>query len=121
MRRSAVLLAVYLLFLSFTLFTHSALFVGSQVPAEDQGRVSSRRAALVLASATAEIAWMSEIMVGFRCSHYLSSSEVAGESPLTDQTRRSRQKFSADFRRLVSVASAASGHQPPWKSIVDCV
>jgi Ca2+:H+ antiporter len=61
---SIVLLVVYLLFLSFTLFTHSALFVGSQAPAEEQGHVSSRRAALVLAGATAGIAWMSEIMVG---------------------------------------------------------
>ena len=61
---SIVLLAVYVLFLSFTLFTHSTLFVGSQVPAEEQGRVSSGRAALVLAGTTAGIAWMSEIMVG---------------------------------------------------------
>ena len=61
---SIVLLVVYLLFLSFTLITHSALFVGSQVPAEEQARTSSGRAALVLAGATAGIAWMSEIMVG---------------------------------------------------------
>jgi Ca2+:H+ antiporter len=34
------------------------------VPAEEQARTSSGRAALVLAGATAGIAWMSEIMVG---------------------------------------------------------
>ena len=61
---SIVLLVVYLLFLSFTLVTHSALFAGSQVPAEEPASVSSGRAALVLAGATAGIAWMSEIMVG---------------------------------------------------------
>ena len=61
---SIVLLAVYLLYLAFTLITHSALFTGSHVPEEGQAHASSGRAALVLAGATAGIAWMSEIMVG---------------------------------------------------------
>ena len=61
---SIVLLVVYLLFLSFTLVTHSALFVGSQGPTDQPAHVSSGRAALVLAGATAGIAWMSEVMVG---------------------------------------------------------
>ena len=61
---SIVLLVVYLLFLLFALVSHSALFAGSQVPAEEQAHASSGRAALVLAGATAGIAWMSEIMVG---------------------------------------------------------
>ena len=64
MSLSIVLLVVYLLFLLFTLVSNSALFAGSQVPAEEQARASSGRAALVLAGATAGIAWMSEIMVG---------------------------------------------------------
>jgi Ca2+:H+ antiporter len=61
---SVVLLVVYLLYLAFTLVTHSALFMGSHVSEEGQEHVSTVRAALVLAGATACIAWMSEIMVG---------------------------------------------------------
>jgi Ca2+:H+ antiporter len=61
---SIVLLVVYLLFLFFTLVSHSALVAGSQVPVQEPAHASSGRATLVLAGATAGIAWMSEIMVG---------------------------------------------------------
>jgi Ca2+:H+ antiporter len=63
---SLVLLAVYLLYLTFTLITHSALFAGSYVPEEEAHGPPwpLRHAAFVLAAATAGIAWMSEIMVG---------------------------------------------------------
>jgi Ca2+:H+ antiporter len=63
---SVVLLLIYLLYLAFTLITHSSLFAGSD-PIEEaeshEPRWSLPRAALVLAIATAGIAWMSEIMV----------------------------------------------------------
>jgi Ca2+:H+ antiporter len=61
---SVVLLLVYLLYLAFALVTHSALFAGSHVPEEGKAHASVARAALVLAAATAGIAWMSEILVG---------------------------------------------------------
>jgi Ca2+:H+ antiporter len=61
---SIVLLLVYLLFLTFTLVTHRALFAGSYVPEQGKAHASVGRAASVLAGATAGIAWMSEIMVG---------------------------------------------------------
>jgi Ca2+:H+ antiporter len=61
---SIVLLVVYLLFLAFSLVTHSALFAGSHVPEGGKAHASVGRAALVLAAATAAIAWMSEILVG---------------------------------------------------------
>jgi len=63
---SLVLLAVYLLYLTFTLITHSALFAGSYVPEEEAHAPPwpVRHAAFVLAAATSGIAWMSEIMVG---------------------------------------------------------
>jgi Ca2+:H+ antiporter len=64
---AAVLLIVYVLFLIFSLFTHSALFAGSYTAPEDEGQYrkwSVGRAGLVLAAATALIAWMSEILVG---------------------------------------------------------
>jgi Ca2+:H+ antiporter len=61
---SVVLLLVYLLFLVFTLVTHSGLFTGSHVPEEGKAPPSVSRAALTLAVATAAIAWISEIMVG---------------------------------------------------------
>jgi Ca2+:H+ antiporter len=61
---SVVLLLVYALFLAFSLVTHSALFSGSHVPEEGKTQASVARAAVVLAVATAAIAWMSEIMVG---------------------------------------------------------
>jgi Ca2+:H+ antiporter len=64
---SAVLLFVYLLNLVFALVTHSALFAGSHDADENSERASAgsvRTSALVLAGATALIAWMSEILVG---------------------------------------------------------
>jgi Ca2+:H+ antiporter len=61
---SVVLLLVYLLFLVFSLVTHSALFAGSHVPEEGKAQASVGRSAAVLAGATVAIAWMSEILVG---------------------------------------------------------
>ena len=65
---SIVLLVVYGLFLTFSLLTHSSLFVGTSSPentAEAHAPVwSSHRALAVLALATVSIAWMSEILVG---------------------------------------------------------
>jgi Ca2+:H+ antiporter len=64
---SLVLLAVYAANLIFSLITHPSLFAGSE---HDSGNEhvhpswSVRRALLVLAAATAAIAWMSEILVG---------------------------------------------------------
>jgi Ca2+:H+ antiporter len=61
-----VLIAVYAANLFFSLVTHQSLFAGSQeAEAEAHGPAwSTRRAGLVLAAATAAIAWMSEILVG---------------------------------------------------------
>jgi len=64
---SIVLLLVYALYLVFSLVTHPAMFSGA--PAGEGGGHDEpvwpvRRAALVLAAATAAIAWMSEILVG---------------------------------------------------------
>ena len=65
---SIVLLAVYVLFLVFSLVTHAALFAGSPRAArttEAHGPAWNRgRPAPVLAVATVFIAWMSEILVG---------------------------------------------------------
>jgi Ca2+:H+ antiporter len=63
---SLVLLSVYALNLVFTLGTHASLFSGSHEPAEAtaQPAWTMRRSALVLAAATAAIAWISEILVG---------------------------------------------------------
>lgn len=61
---SIVLLLVYVLFLVFSLVTHSTLFAGSHEAEERKAPVSVARAALTLAGATAVIAWISEIMVG---------------------------------------------------------
>jgi Ca2+:H+ antiporter len=64
---SLVLLAVYGANLIFSLVTHRSLFAGAE---HDSGHEhahpswSVRRAVLVLAAATAAIAWMSEILVG---------------------------------------------------------
>jgi Ca2+:H+ antiporter len=65
---AVVLLLVYVLNLVFSLVTHSSLFAGSQLQ-EQGGGVhatpwTTGRAALVLAAATAAIAWISEILVG---------------------------------------------------------
>jgi Ca2+:H+ antiporter len=61
-----VLLAVYASNLVFSLVTHASLFAGSPEEGEaGHGAIwSTRRAAGVLAAATAAIAWMSEILVG---------------------------------------------------------
>jgi Ca2+:H+ antiporter len=61
---SVVLLVVYLLYLVFTLVTHSALFTGPYHEEEKGTDVPVGRAAAVLAGATAGIVWMSEILVG---------------------------------------------------------
>jgi Ca2+:H+ antiporter len=66
---SVVLLAVYCLFLMFSLMTHSALFAGSHDAEGTEGTARAPhwtvgRAAAVLAGATVMIAWMSEILVG---------------------------------------------------------
>ena len=61
---SVVLLVVYLLYLVFVLITHSALFSGPYHEEKSETEASVGRAALVLAAATAAIAWISEIMVG---------------------------------------------------------
>jgi Ca2+:H+ antiporter len=61
---SVVLLLVYLLYLVFVLVTHSALFSGPYHEEKREAEESVGRAALVLAAATAAIAWISEIMVG---------------------------------------------------------
>jgi Ca2+:H+ antiporter len=59
---SVVLLFAYVLYLTFTLVTHPALFAGSAVE-EVKTHVSVGRSVSVLAAATVAIAWMSEIMV----------------------------------------------------------
>jgi Ca2+:H+ antiporter len=61
---SVVLLLVYLLFLAFSLVTHSTLFTGSHIAEKEESHASVARASLILAGATLLIAWMSEIMVG---------------------------------------------------------
>jgi Ca2+:H+ antiporter len=62
---SVVLFLVYLLYLVFVLVTHSALFAGPyQEEKKHETEGSIGRSALVLAAATAAIAWISEIMVG---------------------------------------------------------
>jgi Ca2+:H+ antiporter len=63
---SAVLLLVYALNLLFALVTHSSIFAGS-LHADENATLSGssvRTSALLLAGATALIAWMSEILVG---------------------------------------------------------
>jgi Ca2+:H+ antiporter len=64
---SLVLLFGYLLYLGYVLITHSSLFAGSHVEEDGEAHAppwTTGRAALVLAAATAAIAWMSEILVG---------------------------------------------------------
>jgi Ca2+:H+ antiporter len=75
---SIVLLCSYALFLVFALVTHAALFTGSHTPETGNAHGSSRRAAVVLAGATAAIAWMSEILVGAiePAAHQLGLSNV---------------------------------------------
>jgi Ca2+:H+ antiporter len=62
---SIILLIVYGFYLVFALVTHSSFFTGSHVPEQDHAASwPVRRAAAVLASSTAVVAWMSEILVG---------------------------------------------------------
>jgi Ca2+:H+ antiporter len=64
---AVVLLAVYVLFLVFSLVTHKALFSGSLGPEQHEEHLvpwSTARATTVLAAATVLVAWVSEILVG---------------------------------------------------------
>ena len=61
---SVVLLLVYLLYLVFTLVTHSSLFAGIYHAEEKEAHAPVVRSAAVLAAAIAGIVWMSEILVG---------------------------------------------------------
>jgi Ca2+:H+ antiporter len=63
---SVVLLALYVLFLLFSLRTHAALFSGFSLPEDGEHSEpwSLGRAIAVLASATVAVAWLSEILVG---------------------------------------------------------
>jgi Ca2+:H+ antiporter len=63
---SGVLLAAYAAHLLFSLHTHKQLFAGESggAPAEAERAWSLRKSLLVLAGATAMIAWISEILVG---------------------------------------------------------
>jgi Ca2+:H+ antiporter len=61
---SVVLLLVYLLYLVFTLVTHSSRFAGTYHAEEKEAHAPVVRSAAVLAAATAGIVWMSEILVG---------------------------------------------------------
>jgi Ca2+:H+ antiporter len=62
---SAVLLAAYVLSLVFSLRTHRRFFDSAEVADQHQGPVwAPRKSVTVLATATALIAWMSEILVG---------------------------------------------------------
>jgi len=60
---SVVVVFTYVLFLTFALVTHPALFAGSAAE-EEKAHASVGRSLLVLTVATVGIAWMSEIMVG---------------------------------------------------------
>jgi Ca2+:H+ antiporter len=59
---AVVLLLAYALYLVYALLTHKSLF-GSHQPEAVNASASTSRSALILALATAGIAWMSEIMV----------------------------------------------------------
>ena len=64
---AVVLLVVYGLFLVFSLVTHADQFVGSGGHAEEEDSEPPwpmRKSLLILAAATAAIAWVSEILVG---------------------------------------------------------
>jgi Ca2+:H+ antiporter len=51
------------LYLTFALVTHPALFAGPSAAEEEKAPISVGRSVSVLAAATVAIAWMSEIMV----------------------------------------------------------
>ncbi|MBS0451754.1 MAG: calcium/proton exchanger [Proteobacteria bacterium] len=64
---AVVLLVVYALFLVFSLITHASLFAGSAAHGDAQDASppwSLHKSLLILAAATAAIAWVSEILVG---------------------------------------------------------
>ena len=64
---AVVLLAVYVLFLVYSLITHKALFAGSvehETAAAGAPPWPLRKSLVILAAATAAIAWVSEILVG---------------------------------------------------------
>jgi len=65
---AVVLLVVYGLFLVYSLITHARLFVGSIAHEEGAGSAevpwSMPKSLLILAAATAAIAWVSELLVG---------------------------------------------------------
>ncbi|MEW6517925.1 MAG: calcium/proton exchanger [Thermodesulfobacteriota bacterium] len=65
---STVLLAMYVMFLVFSLITHKKLFAGNAVPADHHGEEtaswSAQKSLMILGAATAAIAWISEILVG---------------------------------------------------------
>jgi Ca2+:H+ antiporter len=64
---SIVLLVVYVLFLVFSLGSHKVLFTGSIQGTEEEGHHEVwpvSKALMILAVATAAIAWVSEILVG---------------------------------------------------------
>ena len=61
---SIVLLAAYGSHLLFSLGTHKQLFSGEPAGEDEEPRWSMKKAVLVLAGATALIAWVSEILVG---------------------------------------------------------
>jgi Ca2+:H+ antiporter len=61
---SVVLLLTYVLFLTFALVTHPALFAGSAAKEEEKTSEGALKSVLILTAATVGIAWMSEIMVG---------------------------------------------------------
>lgn len=63
---SLILIAVYAANLTFSLWTNRSLFAGSDAAEHHESADvwTVRRAAVVLAGATAMIAWMSEILVG---------------------------------------------------------
>ena len=60
---SVVLLFAYVLYLTFALVTHPALFAGPSAAEEEKAPIPVGRSVSVLAAATVAIAWMSEIMV----------------------------------------------------------
>lgn len=67
---AVVLVVIYVLHLLFSLRTHKQLFLGEteepeEIPQDDAGgHWSIRKSLMILAGATALIAWMSEILVG---------------------------------------------------------
>ena len=100
---SIVLLAVYVLFLVFSLVTHPSRFAGSHEIADGDGHQPwpIRRSVSILATATIFVAWMSEIMV--RC-HRADRSQSRSQQRLCRGIRGSnpwqcRRTRDSDHRR----------------------